>query len=471
MVKRPCRWWWALLVLVALTGCERDAAPAAAPPDTSAPATPEFVEPAWRTPLNVLSAPEVSDGLAVVVASAGRDDLEVVALDTASGTVQWRRPVSTSVIPGGYGPQVFVGARYVVVPAPVAGPSAEVRLEVVAATSGEVTWTSRPLLLLEPLSVCTDGTDVCAGMVVGGDSAQHRLDLTALALRAEPEPGPIGSGELVSLGDGLFVLREAESETLLRRRGSTVVWRKPLEMVFGTGHDTGFGWEFDFAPQDGTYVGHVGLPFDPAQVRAFEAGRRVALNLAERYDLVSLSARSGSILWADRGLTTLCLPEEISPAAAHVRCRVAGRAVNRKGDPVRFRDLSLALEGFDPDTGEVLWSRSFAVKAAARIMGRRATVLTNDRIVVVEEAGVGLVSPVDGTAEPVPADSVWWCAGERASYADDRSGARLAFPCHPDGTQAPLTELTKRAVTEGAIPAGEGRYVIATPGALVGYAW
>jgi hypothetical protein len=107
------------------------------------------------------------------------------------------------------------------------------------------------------------------------------------------------------------------------------------------------------------------------------------------------------------------------------------------------KGAGVTLEGFDPGTGRVTWSRRVG-GLADLIRGRVA--VSGRRGLVVESRGGGrlLLDLLSGSAAPAGAHSVFWCAHENfftinppAGVTPHRVGSSLFSPC--DAGQRPAS--------------------------------
>ncbi len=208
------------------------------------------------------------------------------------------------------------------------------------------------------------------------------------------------------------------------------------------------------------------------------AGRAVEEGIAEQQQLVSFRAGTGAIEWARGGVTECLGPVDNDAPTAHVRCRVDGVVVSKKGwQEPRFKEMTLSVEGYQPRTGETTWSiDSTRSQAVDLVSGRYGPLIRDGRHLVVRTpAGPQLVSTRDGSVTTLDAADRFLCLEKARSirYAmawegiQRRRAGRLVYPCTPDGRRAE-SAVTGEAVLMGGVPAGD-LYLVATKAGVAAY--
>ncbi|MEU4626924.1 hypothetical protein AB0G04_44005 [Actinoplanes sp. NPDC023801] len=244
--------------------------------------------------------------------------------------------------------------------------------------------------------------------------------------------------------------------------------------AFPAGFSTDNGWTWQHFPADGVFAGSV---FGPVKRTA----TTVDIDLGAQSASAGLDERTGAVLWRSPGTIIGCA-ENIPLRADPVRCRVRGRGHFVVEPPAStFEGLDVALEGFDPRTGQTRWS--VPAGRSEQLVGqlRRAAVAGDHTVVAELVGGSRMIDLTDGTVT-VPAETaVFWCLSQARFFFReghtpqdsherfDRVGGSTATACGADGKPAGSGQPAQgasRAV--GAV--ANGYAVVATPDGYRGIA-
>jgi hypothetical protein len=445
------------VLAVLAAGCTGDSSDDAEPPPGPEPA----VE-AWSLDLSSMVGPPVlaGDGVAVVQ-TVEDEDLDLVAVDTATGEELWRRtttpgteapatPVRPRLIPQGGDDPVLVYARF---GGEGEAGSASVTIVRPDLRTGEDEWVTEPLDVTSGPEPCADGSRGTLCVTTTDDSATyHRIVVDVGTGAAERVPPPAADVRRSMDGGELTDLRVNGDETIALLDDGRVVWTALVDDVIGprvTAQFRGW-WAHDI--DAGLFVGTLG--------RFERVDQEVDLTT---FRMVALDDATGAVAWTDDGSTPACVDRlavprarlaPATPAGPSLRCRPTGTAVfprDVEGE-VRFTDLGVVLEHFDPATGETDWeldlgarpslplrNRGVDLRGVGAVAGPRTSVLPVDGTPT-------LVDLVDGTTSAPDPDAVLACLTPAATfshpdswYADrgvavptERYGGHLVVPCGPD---------------------------------------
>lgn len=481
---------WAVGVAVALSltlaGCTDEESPA--PPADPLQRDDTTAEAAWTADLDVIGQPSVRDGVAVVLARAREDELDVVAVDAATGEQLWDRPWSPGGVPTGFGmsPTVTAGSddEPVVVlsepPGDLSTESAqrfEERVVAVDLRTGEERSSTDPMTLSTPVAACSDGADACLD-VFGADSGR-RMDVRTGELGDDTD-GPPADARSIG-GAGLYSTSDRPGEKIGVRVDGETVWERPVEDVVGPGTTSDTGWTFEEA--DGLFVGW--LRAVPAEVRELAAAEAPYTVDASLNVMVAFEADTGERLWSVDKADHDCLGDSVTPADTlpRLRCVYAGTVTYAGGDGEveSTEDVAVSVEGFDPRTGEARWTEEMSPEAADALVRGELEIPVRDgqSVVVPTPDGRLLVDVESGDSRELDAESVFACEGETVEleYATpwvnagqsltSRFGGRLLSPCDAAGEET--DSFSVAAVRDAGQDAGDGRRVLAVEGGLQGF--
>lgn len=484
--------------LLAMSACTTDPASPAGDPETAdrteatssaAPPDPDQqIAEDWWLEMELIGQPAVAAGTAVVLESVRGKELDIVGVEVTTGEEAWRLPWG----PGAawFGDQERLtptiahdadGAAYAVFARPKRQlneeSSAFAPIVVVELATGEVVGRTGPVRLEQMLVECSGGFDACAMATRRGEdeSAPLRIGLPDAAVtRALPE-----GARYWQTATGLYFVGDLEQRRFGRMVAGERVWEVPWEQVFPLP-------DF-FRPLDDFALDETGevLLGSFQRTEMVDGIARISNSGALGRDrvLIALDAGTGEVQWRKEPAPTDCLEELMSHSAW---CRITGHQEFTDDFRLHYRDLAGALQGFDPTTGEVTWRVKVRRAEVKRWLGRidRAPAIANRVSVVVTPDGPVEIDPGDGSTRQVAADEAFlcWSTGYRSvpyvipapvnpgSTFDGstRFAGKLPHGCRADGKRYD-GPLSRRAIENGAVPAGDGWYVVALDGQLRGY--
>lgn len=448
------------------------------------------LEPDWQADLDVIGQPEVAEGVAVVLVKAPKKRIAIVAVDVSTGEQLWTKPWSPGGVPPGFGvaAETFTSAsgRALTVfsdpgsdsPSPEEAEAATRFFESIVVAdlrTGEEVHRLEPTRISTPLSPCSDEKDACFDGY--GDDGGLRIDLDSGKISTAAADAP---PKARNIGDqGLFATDDRPGEQIGVYRDGATLWSTPLADVMGPGVSSDGGWEFGHDETTDRYIGYMRQPPPKDIQERARAGKGYSID-AGGQTLVALDGKTGTVLWKKEDATTSCVGLD-TESDAGVRC-VVGGTITYPGDGEKgtIADPTTSVEGFDPETGETTWTVALSPAAAESVVFSSSAHLSDGRTLVLDTVGgAKLVAVRDGTSRKVSATAVFACEGETIELAyavpfivngdsnDDRYGGAPVTPCLAD--DAPAPSFTASSVRDGGQDAGEGVYVLATDGGLVGY--
>ena len=259
------------------------------------------------------------------------------------------------------------------------------------------------------------------------------------------------------LGPGLYDPGIRTPEVLVGVTGGAVVWRRPLSSVFDqAGLSTDNGWNFDFVPNRGLFVGSVAGP---------------PLSQTANSDVIDLSrtmtagfrTRDGGLVWTSVGTQYICmiLPctgtandnsgNVYRPPTFGLRIRGTG-TIHVTIQPLHATfapGASIVLEGFDLATGRTTWSFN-AGQDLPLIQETTPPEVGAETVVLPDSTGtLTTLDLATGTTAPLTSGTVLWCqalttykTGPAYQGANGRSstthiGQNVTFACNPQGHPLP----------------------------------
>jgi outer membrane protein assembly factor BamB len=478
----------ALVLVTVLSGCS--------PAQESAPAHPSFggevAEATWRVPMRALAQPVVVDGVAVVVVQARQDELDIVALDAATGEEKWRYPYSPGagladvpvVVNDGEGGKVVVFQRP---PQDLQmNPGMKLPLAAVDLTTGELVSQSEPHTIDTRLVECADGYDACNWSYDVDDDQTLRFAVRDGAINVKAKPAQKLPDGVPSTFHGGYYHLQGTPARIGRVVDGKKAWEKSAQFMFTT--PGGFGtYSWDWRDEDGVLLMWV-TDFSESQWASYSSGGKVTFDLAEAR-VVAIDQENGNLLWQDRGVTRWCGPwpgstlAHTDPGDADApptRCRMTGTNREAQKGKAEYTIESYIAEGYDLRTGKTTWSQELPSREGKKYTlydpdTSRPQPYMPDHAVVEIDGRTQLLSIQSGKTIAAPDGQVFLCGARRDyKYAVAIDGRRthetrkLAFPCTGDGnaTDRPVTDAMLRQV---AVPAGEDSYLYATEKELIGY--
>jgi len=489
-----------LLVLTACTGggnsepTTQDATPKASETPESLKRDTSPAEPAWTVDLDVIGQPAVVGTVAVVISRESGKRLAINGIDTATGTKTWSHPFSPNdVVPGisliPRTTRTAAGEERVVFFLAPDKPGTDERdlytpIVSVDPVTGDIDQRSEPIQATEAASACDDGTDVCVnGAEVGADAYSNlRLDLEKGTLR-EGEDGAPKDARLIGSA-GLFSTNDRPGEKLGVRRDGKTLWSTSLDTVFGKGFTSDNGWAFAHETGPDRYTGSVGAPNDTVTVG--DDDETPFVYELSKQKLISFSGKDGTVAWSRDGADPCFKPTDFDDEQAveviehPVRCLVSG-TLSVVDNVTTTEGVTMTLEGYDPTTGETVWSHRVADAAATAYYDETPRVLIRDGATVVTtlDDGPSLVDTATGRTAPV-GDATFLCQTGTVDFdyvtpwtldgkkVFGRHGTGLLSSCGADGSPV-AGGPTVAAVRDGGIAVDDSTYVLSSDDGVVGY--
>lgn len=446
----------------------------------------EPAEVAWTTKLDVIGQPVDAGPAVLVLTRADSDAVELVSLDREDGHVNFRMPFHPGGAPTGVAmtpraTETDAGRHLAVLRR--AGPSSSgPALVAVDVRTGEIV-ASTPTAV-DDYEACSDGHDVCwsgfprrAGGIVDGPFGPFRDIIRGGAPRRwDLETGRTAEKTLqegaLRVGDpDLFVVGENRLAELVRLPGTRrTEWTQSVSVLVGDGVASKYGWSFHHDDDDDVYVGALGRPMPPKQVRRYQQGKRVSMSYTTRYVTAGIDGRTGQHLWDREGADAWCqLVRSLPETGARTLCVVSGTRIDRKGEKTTYDNLTVELQGVEPRSGEVTWTFSVTGADAERAYVDRRAPLAPYGVVLPSDTGPVALDERTGELEQVADETVLLCAaGSRtvSAYGRRYSAGRLYVPCDPSGDQVDgEVSLFGASALEGT----GGTRIVSMPGRVVAY--
>jgi hypothetical protein len=261
------------------------------------------------------------------------------------------------------------GDEVVYLRAAAGAPRGVAEVAAVAARSGRLLWQSGrgyfsawPIFCPdEPAVICTTGRAVVGSSQQG---VEFRFDLRTgrqlgmLVLSADKHARLVGAG--------LFDLAVRNPDVLAAANGATIAWQQRLQTIFPLPNgSTDWGWNFDRVERIGLFVGSPGRPpiVATSQITVYSLGRAMT---------AGFGISDGASAWLNAGSTYACnnlpcpgsplrnvsLPGRLPGPSLGLRLRATGQVSYAPGQvgPKFTPDTRVSLEGFDPRSGQTLWS-------------------------------------------------------------------------------------------------------------------
>jgi hypothetical protein len=449
---------------------------------------------AWQRRLLPVIRPAVAGDVAVAVVQARGDELDIVGIGVDDGRVRWRYPYYTpdALHSSYFWPPVFraaSGKQYAVfqraeVGAGLAADQPKPYLAVDPDT-GRIVARTKPLVALWHAVPCDGGrveVDVCLDVHGAGSNLEAELEwhLDDFSLRRTPDDQHAGPA-------GVY--------TVFGRRGIATVGRK----VSGRGWSrrtralVGPRWEVDERSatpivDDGVVVISASRRASASQERRFHRGERVPFDRGAN-ETLGLDLHTGRVMWKHEGGELGC--PSVTGVEAPVRCVFRGHFLfDEQWHGPRLKGIRLAIEGFDPATGDPTWSVPLTRAAAgrearqeyARSEAPSGGVIVGDEVGWLPTAsGPRLVAWSDGSSREVPGGSVLLCDSSRQfRYATDDGpwqtrGTDTFGLCTQAGDRGSggrgrvAGPPSAADLAVAGVPAGQGRYLVAFENRLVAY--
>jgi hypothetical protein len=440
---------------------------------------------AWQRRVRPILQPTVVRDVVVTVVRTHGDRLEIVGLDLVDGRQRWRFDYYTpdeTRSPYSW-PPVFAstsGRQYAVFQTAARGapyrPGERRPYLAVDPATGRVVARTRPMVgawapvTSDGSSEPADSPDVCLQV---GRGTKLRWDLDDFTVHPFPDPHSAGK-------DGVYYVLGTDTQgigVIGRDAPGHPSWRRRVRSLIGA------HWVADYPPyvgQGAVVLSTSPLP-SPSQERRFRRGDRVRIDRGSSRT-VGLDLDTGEVLWTHHGSELRC-PAVVD---APIRCAFTGELIHQKSwHRPRPRHLRLAVEGFDPHTGETTWSTALS-RAAARdkVQQLLADDSRPDRDLVMgpefgwlpASSGLEVVAWRDGSSRQIPKDAVALCRDERRfRYVTDSASWPLRYtdtfrPCRAaDPASRAAGPPIAEALAVAAARAAGGRYVVSYADRLVAY--
>ncbi len=423
--RPPSRWpWIAVSVAVVLVGAALAFVVAARANGTA------------MSSLHVVSEPVAAGRLVVVIDVTSAHELEVSAVDPATGTVVWQAPYSQSYVTPGVWPTPTVVAGVVVDLRPVQPDSQSVRLAGIDVASGRVVWTEPGTWYVtdEPYD-CVGKRQFCIVTQTAGGQG-----LTVVGARSGVVVATV-SGVERDMGSALFQTTAPSPTFEQLSPGAHVLWRKSVAGLFGPGYTPDWGW--DFNQQQGLDIGWVGSPtvgfnLSTGQLAPGGASTNLGVDKTE-----GIEVANGAVAWTADGAYQC--EGELGFVTAPVLCQYQGVEHEYSlAKPATTAGVSVRLAGFSPTTGAITWVLPVS-DTRAFLLGLRIPFADGRHIVVAGGGGLVVVDLSTGrTASPSSAPNAYWCENLTATFkirsypGDPTHGVHPAAPvffgCSAAGT-------------------------------------
>jgi hypothetical protein len=458
---------WAALILGC--SCATTGDPAGRPPP-SMPAELRALgsSVAWvQAGLRPIRAPEAVGGVAVGIVSTPDRELLVVGLDPATGAKLWQQPTTPSRVTRGVVVRIEkVGDDKIAYLRPTRDDGAHAELVVADARTGKDLARSPEAIFKGFPAACAGSTDLCvtSRLSSNGVRRQYRLEIAGGRHVANSVELPRGARPLYKAD--LHDLSDPDRSLGLIRDGK-LRWSKRTRAVFPRQGSSDNGWLWRLFR--GVFVGSA--YGDPT--REGSSWRRDTSHAAT----AGLSEATGELLWRDEGSRLDCLYYE----AEHVpvRCRIRGIVTLRPDLPPSVEGLAVAIEGFDPATGQTTWSMMLGAEARLATRDPPPPIAGPTHIVVAASTGPIVLDYASGeTRVPVP-EEAFWCRTPTTyelaipyrrpdgTEGYSRPGGALAFACDAQGQPAATMPALAATIAAGAHIGDHA--VLATKGGYVGF--
>jgi outer membrane protein assembly factor BamB len=389
--------------------------------------------------LNVVGAPITADGQVLVLNTSSNRELELTAIDAASGAVRWQRPFSPSLITAGvaFGPTAIGSTVLDLIPAGAASDPSVIVEGINVADGAEVWELTEPVQLTDAPATCVGGRYFCIATFVSSTTTALVSLNPATGSIMGSIPGPERSMAVPVPGEdseGLLWETDNTSPTLAQVSSTgQLAWSRSVSSLFGGPQfNPSDGWDFELYHD--LDVGSVGYPPRGSSfaMSGFKTVGIASTNGAVRFEL------SGDF-YCGGGLQFL------TPT---VVCLYSGDLVRRGHSPI-WTKVGLTLEGLDPLTGAITW-RLPVLGARSLSIGTNVAFEDGSHLVVQDLSGQPVLLDVrTGTAQTAATDVTYWC---------EKSVTYGLTPIHGSGTDgmragSPVYEgCSATGVPEQAVP-------------------
>jgi outer membrane protein assembly factor BamB len=462
----------ALVVIFALlTGCTPSA-------PTSAP-SPQQVRAIWRTPANLVGQPQVV-GDTIVSYLRVKQKLLVAAWDLGTGRLLWNTAAETTTEASG----IKLSLNAITVEnkdyvAYIAKKRNGTWREVVVAEARTGRRTSRNLVVWpsSPPRACSDGQAFCMqGYRPSAVNTQVNLRINPLApaLTTDRSDGLPTNSRLLGLDIFASEVRPPQGiETFGRMTDNKIIWQRPYAEVFGKTVSSDNGWAFH--DNDKGIIAGIGYA-ERCEVTT-KAGSEIKTCDETHNRMVGLNHDTGATVWSINGIdqcpNTAILEATSADRIIICRNKKGTSTYTEKGGWWDFTSKTGQYEllAVNHQTGEVLWHTDLGTQTTA---AGESTFLSSDEQLILKPNGTTTVYDLaTGVGAPASAASRLMCNRERLSLRLHRLGhdeltdyniGKDVEPC--DGNGKAIKEIPAEWVPAAGIDAGDGRWLLPTPGAM-----
>lgn len=461
-----------VVILALLTGCT-PSAPAATP-------SPQQVRAIWRTPANLVGKPQVV-GDTIVSYARVKQKLVIAAWDLGTGRLLWNTAAETS----GEAPGIELEAdaitigktSYVAYLTHLPGSSwrdlviAEAHTGLRHGAARMIVWpSSSPRSCSDDQAFCLQGYREAAP----DTEVNLRVDPLAPALTTDHTDGIPANSR--GIGNQIFATHARAPkgvEKLGRMVNDKVVWQRPYVDVFGKGTSSDYGWEWR-EEHDGIIVG-MGTPEECKETD--KSGKWVMTCDGTRARMVGLNNDTGKTVWSLDGF-------DYCPTASRVEGSTGDRiiaCVNKVAKTVygtkknrwtlRSRASHTELVAVRQQTGEILWRTDLGTETGKG--SDNYFVTSQDRMVMTISGKTNVYDLANGAATPADATTRLMCLRDRPELKlhwpndKERTSYNIGKDVEPcDGNGKSIKEIPAEWVPAAGIDAGDGRWLLPTPGAM-----
>lgn len=459
-------------VVSLITGC--------APPASPTAAAAKHVQTLWKVPADLVGTPQVV-GDTIVSYTRAKGRLLVSAWDLAQGRKLWSADAATS----GDAPGIELSVETVTVEgrtyvAFLKNQKGGTWRELVIADIRTGPRKSAKPLFVWPSSApssCSDDKAFCLpGYLPSAPRKEVSLRIDPLHPAFVIDHSDWIPADSRLLGNGIFGTDDRPPtgvEQIGRARDGKIAWQRPYTDVFGASSSSDQGWAWH--DTDKGVIAGIGYPA-LCTVTTQKGVRRK--NCDETHTrMVGLNYDTGATVWSLGGVED-CPGAAIFTAATNDRiiaCRnLEGHStyISKKGWwHLESATRTSELVAIKPQTGEILWHTDLGTRTG--MAEQVAFVASTDHLLLRINGKTTSYELSTGTGALVEDSSKLMCRRERSPiqlyriWDDDRSDYYTGENVEPcDGTGKAITTIAPEWVPSAGIDAGEGRWLLPTPGSI-----
>lgn len=456
-----------------ITGC--------APPASPTAAAAKQVQTLWKVPADLVGTPQVV-GDTIVSYTRAKGRLLVSAWDLAQGRKLWSADAATS----GDAPGIELSVETVTVKeksyvAFFKNNKGETWRELVIADLRTGPRKSAKPLFVWPSSAprtCSDGKAFC---LLGyrpsawPKEVNLRVDPLRPALVVDQSDGLPTNSRL--LGYDIFATEDRPPkgvEMIGQVKDGKTTWQRPYTDVFGPSSSSDEGWALRDTYKE--VIAGIGYP-DLCTITTTNGTKRKTCD-ATHNRMVGLNHATGATVWSVESVDT-CPGASVLTASSKDRliiCRnFAGSSTYvSKGDWWNLESMTRTSEliAIAPQTGEILWHTDLGTQAGAP--EPTAFIASADHLLLRINGKTISYDLSTGAATAADDSSKLMCQRDRPPLRLHRLGddepseyniSENVEPC--DGTGKAITTIAPEWVPEAGIDAGDDRWLMTTPGAMM----